>query len=341
MPQEAAATIARRLGSLVAQPAPVRAVHPEAHDAYLRGRYLWFRGKNEESGPYFRRATELEPDYALGWSGLSAYYGQGLIGGEMRPEEDTFKAEVLTAEKAVHLDDLLPDAHVAMSAALLVARWDVAGADREALRAIEVGPKSAEAWHFRAKVLAVLNRHAEAIEMQKRAMELEAFERPWALAYTYVLARQFDAAVEDAQQRLESTPEDTGLLWFLGTAYHWKGMEKESVNGLAQAYLLSGDKAGSESVRRAFAAGGYRAVVAWQLEQEEKKAKKGYVSPVDLASLHGQLGQREQTLALLEEGLRQRAPGMLWMQADPSFDFLHGEERYRAVVRAVGLPPAY
>ena len=47
-----------------------------------------------------------------------------------------------------------------------------------------------------------------------------------------------------------------------------------------------------------------------------------------------------EALALLEEAYRQHAPGLLWVQADPAFDFLHAEPRYLAVIAGLRLPPA-
>lgn len=66
-----------------------------------------------------------------------------------------------------------------------------------------------------------------------------------------------------------------------------------------------------------------------------------YVSPVDLALLYAQLGQREKTLAFLEAGLRERNTSLLWIQCDPAFDFFHNDERYRSIIRKIGLPPAW
>jgi Tfp pilus assembly protein PilF len=56
--------------------AAARYVNPEAHDAYLRGRYLWFPGRRDEAGQDIRKAVELQPDYALGWTGLADYYAE-------------------------------------------------------------------------------------------------------------------------------------------------------------------------------------------------------------------------------------------------------------------------
>ena len=135
LPREAAQTIARQLSHSVSQGPPPRFVSPEAHDAYLRGRYLWFKTKLAESGKYFKKATELQPDYALGWSGLSTYYSGSPIIGELKPEESLAPAYA-SAMKAVALDDSLPEAHLALAAALLIDQWDWEGAKREVNRAI-------------------------------------------------------------------------------------------------------------------------------------------------------------------------------------------------------------
>ena len=73
LPGEAARDIANQLHSIVPASAAARYVNPQAHDAYLRGRYLWFSGQREEAGKNFRKAVELQPDYALGRAGLADY----------------------------------------------------------------------------------------------------------------------------------------------------------------------------------------------------------------------------------------------------------------------------
>ncbi|MGA7158642.1 MAG: hypothetical protein WBY53_17480 [Acidobacteriaceae bacterium] len=45
-------------------------------------------------------------------------------------------------------------------------------------------------------------------------------------------------------------------------------------------------------------------------------------------------------LALLDEGYRQRSTNVLRVDRDPAFDFLHGDARYRELVREVGEPTA-
>ena len=336
LPREVAQSIAARLGRAIPFPTP-RFIRPEAHDAYLRGHYLWFRGKNDEAGVWFRKAIDLQPDYALGWTGLSIYYGQGVIGGELDPRE-SLALEEESARKAVALDDSLPEAHLALSAALFVNRWDWPAAHAEGSRALALDPRFAEAWHFRAKILAALNRQDEAIAAQRKATEIAPFERPWALAYSLVLARRYDDALAEVQQRLESNPRDPDMYWFRMLAWEGKGNEKEAADANIQALQMAGDTVAAEKVRSAFRRGGYPAILRARLTALERQAASHYVSPFDLARLHASLGERDRSLALLEEALRQRAPGLLWVETDPAFDLLHADPRYRAVLRAIGLP---
>ena len=344
LPTEAAEAIAKRLRSTAVGLKPARYVNPEAHDAYLRGLYLFYTN-GDASGPYFRKATELQPDYALGWAGLALYYGSGA-GGTLAPEKVLEPMEA-AARKAVELDDTLPEAHLALGTAL-ICKWDWAGADQELLRAIELDPQYADAIHRRASLLAALDRHQEAIAAQRTATEIDAFARPRALALSYVLARQYDAAITDIQQRLQTRPNDVGLLYTLHVAYRCKGMKKEAIRTFERYLSASGDNApwygwknSSEDVRRAWEQGGYNAVLHVQISALERKSAKQYVSPVDLALLYAQLGEREKTLTLLEAGLRERNPSLLYVQCDPAYDFLHSDQRYRSLITKIGLPPAW
>ena len=212
LPHEAAEAIAKRLNSSVTSASPARYVNPEAHDAFLHGRYLWYAGQNDKAFDYFKKATQLQPDYAAGWSGLAMYYGAGAIIGYLDPAK-SLAPELEAADKAVRLDDSFPEAHLGMCAAVLINAWDFKRADQECLRAIELDPEFAEAYHLRAKVLGAFNRNDEAIEAQKKATELDPAARPWAIAMAYQVARRDDEAIADVRQRLESYPEDVSLVW--------------------------------------------------------------------------------------------------------------------------------
>jgi TolB-like protein/DNA-binding winged helix-turn-helix (wHTH) protein/cytochrome c-type biogenesis protein CcmH/NrfG len=338
LPRQAAQTIAKRLNSTALQSAPVRYVNPEAHDAYLRGRYIWFQGDNEAAGKYFRKAIELQPDYAPGWAGLATYFGQGAFD-ELDPRVAMPQA-IEAANKAVELDPSLPWAHLALGANMFL-NWNWAQAEQEIEHAIELNPDFAEPYHFRAKMLNALGRNSEAIESEKKAMELDPFERPFGMALALNSARQYDAAIDDVRSRLEATPQDAMLHWMLCDAYRRKGALEQATKEWEIGLVLSGNKEEAENIRRTYQKGGYPALLLRQITNFKKRSATHYVSPMQFALQYAQLGRREETLASLEEAYQQHALDLLWVQNDPAYDFLHADEQYHSLIKKIGLPPLY
>jgi len=336
LPDEAAKAVAKQLHRAVPIVKDIRYVSPAAHDAYLHGRYLWFSAHMEESGPWFRKAIDLQPDYALAWAGLADYYGEGIAGDVLDPRTSIVPEEQ-AAQRALELDPDLPEAHQAMGAMFLIDRWDWADADRETLRAISLSPQDGDLYYLRACVLQAVNREAEAIDLGKKAMEIDPFSRPYALASLYEYTRQFDATLAEIRLRLEANPNNPDLIGLEMEIQRRMGNYKEAVDTWAKWHILMGDPQSAVDLRRAYNRGGARGFVRWQLDRRLLQAKSHYVSPVELASYYAQLSDKERTLALLEEGYRQRATDTLWIQGDPAYDFLHADPRFRSIVQKTGV----
>jgi tetratricopeptide (TPR) repeat protein len=154
-------------------------------------------------------------------------------------------------------------------------------------------------------------------------------------------ARQYDAAIQEAQQRLEALPNDDTLYWELGQVYDRKGEYDKAVQAWEKMELLEGHNSNAATIRNTYQRGGWTALIKSFIADDEKQSAHSYVSPFDLARYHAQLGEREKALSLLEEAYQQRSPQLLWIQTDPAFDFLHQDARYRSLVRQIGLPPSY
>jgi len=134
---ELAQTIARQVGLSVSPSAkPAKPINPEAHDAYLMGRYYWFAENYKKSQPYFQKAIDLQPDYAAAWSGLSDSYAASAVMGEARATDVTRQAEE-AARKAVALDDSLAEAHNSLAGYYYFLRWDWERAERESETTME------------------------------------------------------------------------------------------------------------------------------------------------------------------------------------------------------------
>ena len=121
-------------------------VNPEAHDAYLKGRYFFNRPSDEnlkKAIAQFEEAVRLSPDFAPAYSGLSdAYLWAGYNEGFLTATEARPKAKA-AAEKAVALDDNSAEAHTSLAVFKLFYEYDRAGCEREFRRAFALNPNYA------------------------------------------------------------------------------------------------------------------------------------------------------------------------------------------------------
>jgi TolB-like protein/DNA-binding winged helix-turn-helix (wHTH) protein len=336
---ELAQTIARQVGLTVAVPGrPERQISAEAHDAYLLGRYNWFAEDYKRSGEFFQKAISIQSDYAAAWSGLADYYLASAVTGETPPEAVMLKAEQ-AAQKALALDDSLPETHASMAAVYYFHRWDWEMAQREVSRALELNANFAEGHHLRGYILQTLNRTDEGLQEQKKSMELDPFARPWKLAFALLQMRNFDGALSEARMRSEAQPGDPVVHQILITAYRHKGLEKEAAQEWESSLRLSGRNEAAEAVHQAFERGGMQAVLEWRLRQLRKAATRQYVSPLEFANAYACLERKAEALHYLEEAYRHREPWLVNLQSDPNFDLLHSHPRYQAIVKKMGLPP--
>jgi TolB-like protein len=334
LPDEAARAIAKRLNSAVSTAAHPRPVNPEAHDAYLRGQYLTYAFRFDEARQYFRKATEIDPDYALGWAGISSCDCQQLMHGTGDPSQ-LLRPCYEMAKKALELDPDSAMTHMNMAGALFVTKWDLKGADEEIRRAIAIDPKNAEAYALRAMNLLIMNRGDEAIKVEKQHMELDPFARPWSLAGIYYDVRRYKDAIEELKLRLENSPDDVQSLIYLAYSYHWLGDNDQSVDTWVRIYKLTNDPAAAVAVKEGYRKIGYKAVDLWQLKSFEKQAKVRYTPPIAFASYYAKLGDRDKALKYLEEAVQEHHPWVFLVPSGPEFDFMRTDPRFESIMRQI------
>jgi TolB-like protein/DNA-binding winged helix-turn-helix (wHTH) protein/Flp pilus assembly protein TadD len=339
LPDELSQTIATQARTAPPAIRPARYVSPEAHDAYLQGRFYWFVQDYDRGKPYFEKAIELQPDYAAAWSGLGDTYAADAANGEVLPSQAFAEAET-DVRKALALDDSLPEAHNALAAIYLFNKWDWKKAEAESLRSIDLDPNFAEGHHLHSYTLWVQNRDAEALQEQKLSTGLDSLTRPWALGEAYIYGRQFDMAIKDLQASTQFR-RDFSTEFDLSEAYEFKGMDREAAEHMAQAFANVNDEKSAATIRLAFKEKGFRGVSEWMLNGQLQQVGKKYVSPLALAWDYALLKRKKETLAALDDACKQRSPWIIFLQKEPVFDFLHSDERYRELVKKIGLPAAY
>jgi len=341
LPEELSQTIAAEAQVQSSVGKAQRPINPEAHDLYLRGRYLLFASDdNEGSRKYFEKAIQLQPDYAAAWSGLADSYAIQAVEWQAPPPQLMEKAE-RAARHALELDESIPEAHSSLAGIYLFGKWDLKGADAESAKAIELNPNLAGAHHLRAYTLVVMQRPDEALLEEKRSSELDPLAVPWGVGYVLIRLHRLDAAIEELRMRAAVQPRDSSIRFNLSDAYWFKAMWNDSIREAETAFLVDGDKKSAQELRRAFESGGHKGVGEWWVKHTKSQNVNGYISPLAMANSYAQAENKEETFRYLERAYDEHSSKLVFLQNNPVFDFLHSEPRYQALVKKMGLPPAY
>lgn len=80
------------------------------------------------------------------------------------------------------------------------------------------------------------------------------------------------------------------------------------------------------------------AVARERLEGVQGLSAERYVSPLDVARLQSQAGERENAFANLEKALAERSPGLVFLKVDRAWDRIRDDPRFAGLVRRVGIP---
>jgi serine/threonine protein kinase/Flp pilus assembly protein TadD len=322
--------------------------NPEAYRAYLKGIFYWNKGLApgfEKSREYFQQAIDLDPTYALAYSGLAHYYGFASTLGLLPPNENWPKAEA-AANKALALDDTLAETYNALAAIKLYYYRDWPSAERYFRRGIELDPNSAEIRAHYSHCLAIFGRGEEALAEAQHSVELEPLSPRlnyfWGI--TLFFMRQYDRAIDQFRKTLELDPNYVTAHEDLGDAYEKKGMQREAIAAWAKALTLRGEEQQASILERTYAASGFeaavRALAKQQLEKLNERMKRGeYVPAFEYVTAFTRMGDKEQAFAWLDKAVQERNGFVFRVKVNPIIDKLHDDRRFQDLMARAGLIP--
>ena len=319
-----------------------RPVNPEAHEAYLKGRYFYeklsvpgFR----EGLAYYQQAVKLDPGYAPAYVGLAASYKELGVWGALPPREAAAHASE-AVEKALALDDASGDAHAVRGHIRFLWDWDWAGAEREYKRAMELGPPSTDTRIQYAVYLSALGRHDEAIAVMREARALDPVSAPAneLLGDVYYWAHEFDEAINQGRKTLALYPDLSANYYYLGRCYEQKGMYHEAVEQYLKGKTLDGATAEQLArYREAFAKSGRKGFVRENLRTVLAVSRGRYVDPSWMADLYARLDDKDRVFECLERAYQERSHNVALINTEPVFDGLHSDPRFHDLLRRLHL----
>lgn len=314
----------------------------EAYQLYLRGRFHIFRLTPPEVTKgisYFQRAIEIDPNYALAYTGISDGYRSLALGAEMPPNESLSKSKA-AANKAIEIDETLTEGYVSLGSNAFW-QWDWNAAENHYKRALELNPNNADLHLFYAHLLSNTGRHAEAIAEVTLARQFDPlFPFGNALEGQFLLhAGRTDEALDRLKKTFDLEPNFWIAHLFASSAYIEKGMYEEAVAEARKASELSPFQTISAAHEAyALAKSGKPGEARIVLNRLLKLSGERFVPPYHLALIYNGLGEKDETFAWLERAYQEHDPKMAFLKVEPKWNNLRGEPRFQDLMRRMGLP---
>jgi len=325
--------------SLVVQPALSPKAF-EAYDLYLKGRYFWNKRTAEglqQAIEYFQQAVEADSNYAPAYAGLAESYAlmSGYTG--VPPKEFIAKART-AAQRAIQLDEQLPEAHAAKAFIAENYDWDWQTAEKEYQRAIQLDPNYATGHHWYAECLALQGRFTEAFPEIERARQLDPLSLIIAADNGAILyfSRQYDRAIEQFHAVLEMEPNFPRAQMLID-AYVQKGLYADAL-AAAEAWHQRNPTPWTWTLL-AYTSGrsGDRAKARLALQQLEQIGQRRPLDSLAFAVAYLGLDDKDKALAWLEKASMQHSSGLTALKVDPIYDPLRSDPRFQALTRRIGL----
>ncbi|MCW8984820.1 MAG: protein kinase [Thermoanaerobaculales bacterium] len=316
-------------------------VNPEAYEAYLKGishLYKLTPPELDAALHYFEQALETDPDYALAYTGISFVWAARQQMGLVIPSEATPKAKD-AAQRALELDDSLPEVHYMWAAIKTWIDWDWEGGEQAFKRALELNPNFAEALVYYSHLLCYMGRLDEALAAAERAMQLDPLNSVIMTISGVTLAYlgRYDAAIERYQNALRTSPNDPIGHNGLWETYYKKRMYDESLMSAKAFFAGLGFVEIAEVMAQGYEEDGYSGAMTSAAETMEAFSKQTYFSPVFLAQIYALAGDQEKTIEWLEMGYEIQDPNMPYVSSF-TFDLLDDDPRYQDLLRRMNLP---
>ena len=314
---------------------------PEAHEAYLKGRYFWNRRTDDglnQAIRYFQAAIDIAPNYALAYAGIADSYAL-LYDYDMLPPSMAIPKARAAAQKAIALDPTLADPYCSLASIEALYDWDWAQAENDYRTAIKLNPENATAHHWYALALAYQGRLAESLTEIKRAQSLD----PLSLAINSNLGRilyfnrKYDQAIQQLKYTLQLDENFWGAHYKLAEVYSKLGRYDEALTEYARSEELEGDKEMEALLLKRRGAAGYHQAVDDWLAKLKERAQQRHVSPFAFAVLYTDLGNKDEALRWLEKAAADHSSWIVLINSDPRFDTLRAEPRFQRLLELEGL----
>ncbi len=313
--------------------------HPEAYDAYLRGRSLYDLSADEASErsalAQFDAAITLDPDYAAAHAArarsLTAIANQY---GAVDQLAGLYSAAVAAARRAIEIAPDLADAHSTLGYTLFQGQLDARAAREPFERSRELGAGEATVMARYAQYSARVGREREAAKAIQRALQLDPLNPliHRAAGSVEYAARRYQASIAPLRTALEMNPRMSRANASIGDAQMMLGELDDALASYAAEpiddFRLTGMAIAEHRLGNLGAA---------QAAMAQLVAELGDRVLYQQAQVLAQWGRKDEAIARLEQSLQVGDSGLIYAGNDPLLDPLRDDPRFAQLLKGLGF----
>ena len=318
-------------------------IDPAAFEAYLKGQFYVERFTPQDlklAAQYYQQAVDIDPDHALAYTGLAKLCAFQAQGGMIKPQEARERCLPLI-EKALELDDSLPEAHYNYATHMVWLRYNWEEGDAAFQRAIDLNPSYAEAHLLYSHLLTLTGRIEEGTEQMRLALELDPLN-PFVRGLHGVqlfMADDLQGAIRVTEEVLASTPGFGFGHWTLVGAYDYLGEKDKAIAAAADVIRVFKGPEGALAFETVYVESGY--VAAWLSRapalEEAYRTDGLFTSPWLIGLYYEFADEAEKAIDWYETGFQITGPNMPYIGALTKTPAIQSNPRFIKLLRDMKL----
>ena len=312
----------------------------QAYKLYLKGRYFWDIRTPESydsAESYYKRAIELDQNYALAYAGLAdCYTFTNSRKGLTRVDLVAIAHEYV--QKALSIDNDLPEALTTQAFIQSYFEYDWQGAKPIFQKAIRLKSNYPSAHLYYGNVLFATGDIKQGMMETKKALELDPLSPSinWVLGRNYFFTGEYDLAIIQLKKTL-AIQDYSYAKMYLGLCYFQKKQYAEAIEILNQ-HMNVKNKATEESA--------LVILMTYAEQGKKKKAESELIkflkensnpNPYYLSAVYVSMGNFDDAMKQLEKGYESRVIHMMHLKVNPLFDPIRKDPRFIALMKKMNF----
>ncbi|MBX3296490.1 MAG: protein kinase [Acidobacteria bacterium] len=318
----------------------------EAWEEYLRGRDHFgrfiFRTLSAEDCDAaiqnFKRAVELDPHFALAYSGLGACYANRVFKGLGETEDYTLAESAFS--KAFSYDPNVVEARVLM-VMIYMARGEKKKARAEIDLLTKQFPNEPPLFFVKGVVHRLDGEYEESLKAFERLSRLDPAARAvsaYNRARIFVYKREYDRAIAELEIGERAEPNHPMLKLFRASTYYYRGDAEDAIRLMEEVLAAHPRMDGVRPLYALFLAGAGRQEDARSQLTEDalKLAKADHDTAYWAASAYAVLGEKDLAFKWLNKAIKLGNENKPHFELDRNLDSLRDDPRFAEAMARIG-----